>query len=91
MILRNHVLWVVAPCDLVISYRRLEETYRLYLQEYESVHGPITQKMKAARSFETSERKYLSTRRNNAEDQLSHYENRFVINKVIQRRVISSV
>ena len=83
MILRIHVLWVVAPCDWVISYRRLEETYRLYLQDYESIHGLVTQKMNAARSFETSERKYPSTQHNNAEDLLSHYENRFAINKIL--------
>lgn len=82
MVLRNHVLWVVAPCDWAISYRRLEETYRLYLQDYESIHGLVTHKMNAARSFETSERKYPSTRRNNAETLLSHDENRFAISKI---------
>lgn len=90
MILRHHVLWVVAPCDLVISYRRLEETNCLFLQGYESIHGLITQKMKATRSFETLERKYSSTRRNNSEDLLSLDENRFAINKILLRRVISS-
>jgi hypothetical protein len=37
-ILRNQVFCVVAPCDWVISSRRFEGTYRLYLQDYEFVN-----------------------------------------------------
>ena len=36
-VLRNQVLWIVAPCGWVIAFRRFEVTYHLHLHSYESV------------------------------------------------------
>jgi hypothetical protein len=41
-LLRNRILWAVAPCRLVIYSRRFEETYRHLSQGCESIHGLIT-------------------------------------------------
>ena len=32
---RKPFFWVVAPCGLVIDFRRFERTYRIHLQGYE--------------------------------------------------------
>jgi hypothetical protein len=54
-----------------------------------SINGLITLKLKAARSFETGDI-YPTTRRNEPEDLVRQYENRFAANKILQRCVIST-
>ena len=51
------------------------------------IHGLTTMKM--VRSSETSEHSYQSTRRNNPEDLLPQYEDRFATNETLQRFDIS--
>jgi hypothetical protein len=63
----------VVPCVWVIVYRRLEGTYRLYIQGHESL---ISLRMKAVRFFETSGTNNPATRNNNAEDLLSQQSRR---------------
>jgi hypothetical protein len=65
MIIENRVLWGIAPCGSVISFRRFEETYHIYLQGHTWI---ITPKMKTIRSFETSANHYLTTQRINPEE-----------------------
>ena len=49
-------------------FRSFEETYCLHPQCYEPIHGLITLRMKAVRSFEASGHNDANTRRNNPED-----------------------
>jgi len=81
-LLRNRISWVVSPCGWVIFSLYFEETYRLHVQDYEEIHGFITQKMKALRPFDTSESNYPMTRLKNPEGMLPQYENRSATNKI---------
>lgn len=89
-LLRKWIFWVVAPSGQVaFSPLSFKVMYCLHLQGYEKIHGFITQKMKAARPFETSESNYPTTRCKNPEDLLPEHENMSVTNRISQRCVIS--
>jgi hypothetical protein len=69
----NQTFWVVGPCSSVTSFRHFGgKKYRFHIQDDQWIHGLITLKMKAVRSFETSGLNYPSTRRNSPKDTLSH-------------------
>ena len=52
---------------------------------YRSFHGLATLKMKAVRSFETSDCNYQTTQHNNPEEPLRYYKNRLATNKIFHR------
>jgi hypothetical protein len=59
------IFWVVAPCRLVEVYQRFRGTFCLHHQDD---HLLIALMMEAARTFETLENFYQTTRRYNPED-----------------------
>jgi hypothetical protein len=83
-LLRIQVSWVVAPCGWAISSQSVEDTYCLHSKGYESMHRFKTLKVKVTGSFEMSGGNYTTTWRNNPEDLLPPYENRFAKNKIFQ-------
>lgn len=89
-LLRNWVLWVIALCSWAIASRCFKGIYRLHLQGSESVTWLRFLKTKAVRFSETSWRNHPATRRNNPEDLVLQYGNRFVTNNVFQLGVFSS-
>ena len=66
--LRKQVFWVVALYGWVIASQCFKGAYCLHFPDYESMHGLITQKMKAVYFFKTLRRNYPVTQCNNRED-----------------------
>jgi len=76
--LKKQVFWVVATCGWVICSGRLEETYSLRPQGYESVTP--NPEDEGDRCLRNAGRNLSNHRRNNPEDLLSERGNKFATN-----------